>query len=88
MQIRRGDKPDLLNATITAIAQFSERKDAYARLGRNEELMEVSVIASANAPPLISPAGNPSTQALDLLCCTAVYESGQAGGYTECQGQA
>ena len=33
--------PITLNAAITAVAQFSERKDAYAQLERMEEPMEV-----------------------------------------------
>ena len=33
--------PNTLNAAITAVAQLSERKDAYAQLERKEEPMAV-----------------------------------------------
>jgi hypothetical protein len=36
--------PGTLEAAITAVAQYSERRDAYSRLGRTEEPMEVGPI--------------------------------------------
>ena len=51
-----------MNAAITAVAQFSERNDAYAQLGWKEEPMEVGAIDVSTAAPPTMKTGNATTR--------------------------
>ena len=61
--------PANLNAAINSISQMSERHDAYSRLGRREEPMEVNAVVTATHPPTPA-AGRSVPRSLDSLCNT------------------